>query len=180
MFICNISLNKTRAVKWLFGVIAIILICFFCFAAYRIFKESRNSGNGCENKVDVIEINSSNYTNILKTVHDNLDDYVGKKIRFSGYIYRVSDFSDTQFVLARDMIISSDLQTLIVGFLCECKDAKKFETNTWVEITGTITKGNYHEPVPVIKVTEMKKVTKPSEIYVYPPDNSFVPTVNLF
>lgn len=181
MFIYNISLNKTTLVKVVFSIIAIILIAFFIFSAYRIFHESMNSS--VKDNIpspDVIDITSSNYTNILKTVHDDLDTYIGKKFHFSGYIYRVSDFSEEQFVLARDMIISSDLKTLIVGFLCESKQAKKFETNTWIDITGTITKGKYHEEIPIIQVTEMKKINKPDECYVYPPDDSFVPTVNLF
>ncbi len=178
MFIYNISLNKTKAVKWLFTGIAIVLICLFIFAAYRIYKEGTK--NSCQPTVDVIEITNTNYTNVLKEVHDNLSKYIGKKIKFSGYIYRVSDFKDSQFVLARDMVISSDLKTLIVGFLCNYKDAKKYETNTWVEIVGTITKGNYHEEVPVIEVNQIKQITKPAEKYVYPPDDSFVPTINLF
>ena len=53
-----------------------------------------------------------------KAVHDNLDNYIGQQISFSGYVYRISDFESNQFVLARNMIISSDFQTLIVGFLC--------------------------------------------------------------
>lgn len=181
MFICNISLNKTKVVKCLFAIIAIILIIFFGFSAYRIFRESMNSSvNDCLPNPDVINITSANYTNVLKTVHDDLSTYLGKKIHFSGYIYRVSDFTETQFVLARDMIISSDLKTLVVGFLCESKDAPKFETNTWIEITGIITKGKYREEIPVIQVTEIKKINKPNECYVYPPDDSFVPTINLF
>lgn len=181
MFICNISLNKTGLVKLLFAIIAIVLICFFAFSAYRIFSESINSSvNDSVPNPDVIDISASNYTNVLKTVHDDLNSYVGKNIHFSGYIYRVSDFSESQFVLARDMIISSDLRTLVVGFLCESKDAKKLETNTWVEITGTITKGKYREEIPVIQITEMKKINKPDECFVYPPDDSFVPTANLF
>ncbi len=184
MFICNISLNKTKTVKWLFSIIAIILIIFFAFSAYRIFKDSLSSSNAEVNdsipESDIININASNYTNILKTVHDDLQSYLGKKIHFSGYIYRVSDFSDSQFVLARDMIISSNLRTLIVGFLCDSKDAKKFETNTWVELTGTITRGYYREEIPIIQVTHIEEVNKPEEIFVYPPDESFVPTTNLF
>ena len=35
------------------------------------------------------------------------------------------DFKETEFVLARDMIISSDMQTLIVGFLCDYKNVSK-------------------------------------------------------
>lgn len=180
MFICNVSLNKTKIVKILFVIIAIVLICFFVFTSYRIFKEGMERNNACNPSHDIIEITSSNYTNVLKTVHDNLDSYIGKKIKFSGYIYKLSDFADNQFVLARDMIISSDLKTLVVGFLCQYKDAKKFDTNTWVQVTGTIKKGSYHEAIPVIEITEMNQITKPSECYVYPPDDSFVPTVNIF
>ena len=180
MFIYNVSLSKTKIVKILFAIIALVLICFFGFTSYRIFKEGTARNNACQPSSDIINIEPSNYTNVLKTVHDNLNSYLGKKIKFSGYIYRVPDFKDTQFVLARDMIISSDLKTLVVGFLCDCPDAKKFDTNTWVEISGTIKKGSYHEEIPVISITEIKQITKPSECYVYPPDDSFVPTSYIF
>ena len=100
-----------------------------------------------------------------------------KKICFTGYVYRLLDFKETEFVLARDMIISSDMQTLIVGFLCDCKNAKDFANESWVEITGEITSGTYHGDMPIIKVTDIKQVEKPeSDIYVYPPDNTYVPT----
>ena len=39
-----------------------------------------------------------------------------------GYVFRANDFKENQFVLARDMIISSNLQTLVVGFLCETNE----------------------------------------------------------
>lgn len=181
MFVCNISLNKTKLVKFCFGIVAVILIIFFLFSAYRIFKESSNSRtNDTMPSSDVIAISAENYTNVLKTVHDQLDSYIGKKICFSGYVYRVSDFTDTQFVLARDMVISSDLRTLVVGFLCESKQVKLYENGTWVQVTGKIVKGNYHEEIPVIEVSEIKKIDKPENSYVYPPDDSFVPTVNIF
>ena len=98
------------------------------------------------------------------------------KLILLGYVYRVLDFSENQFVLARDMVISSDYQSVIVGFLCEADNAKNFENNTWVEITGEITKGNYHGDMPIVKVTEMKMVDKPNEELVYPPDESYIPT----
>jgi len=105
---------------------------------------------------------------------------IGKKISFTGYIHRLPDFKDTDFVLARDMIINSKMETLIVGFLCNKKDSKDFETGTWIEITGTISKGDYHGDIPVIKVTEIKKIEKPKDIYVYPPDDNYVPTSIVF
>ena len=115
----------------------------------------------------------------MKAVHENIDTYVGIKINFTGYVYRVSDLTDTQFILARDMIISSDFQYVIVGFLCEWKNAKDFKDESWVELTGEITKGDYHGDMPIVKVTEIKNVDKPSEEYVYPPDESYIPTSNI-
>ncbi len=40
----------------------------------------------------------------------------GQKISFSGYVYRVYDLEEKQFILARDMIVSSDFQTMVVRF----------------------------------------------------------------
>ena len=70
----------------------------------------------CKNGVS--EIQPRNYTSILKTVHENIDSYVGKKICFTGYVYRVLDLQDNQFVLARDMIVSSNSQSVVLGNYC--------------------------------------------------------------
>ena len=74
------------------------------------------------------------------------------------------------------MVISSDLQTVVVGFLCEYETAKQYEDKCWVEVEGTIKKGNYHGEVAILEIEKMNKIEKPSEEYVYPPDDSFVST----
>lgn len=78
------------------------------------------------------------------------------------------------------MIIGSNMQTLIVGFLVNYDKAKDFELNSWVEVTGTISKGDYHGSIPVINVEEIKKVDKPKDVYVRPPDDTYVPTSIVF
>ena len=90
------------------------------------------------------------------------------------------DFDNTQFVLARDMIIDSQNNTLIVGFLCDCDDASNFTDNSWVEIQGTIQKGNYHGEIPIIQIISITEITKPQNEFVYPPDSSYIPTSILF
>ena len=77
------------------------------------------------------------------------------------------------------MIISSDFQTVVVGFLCESKEIKKFKDSSWIEIEGEITKGNYHGEIPVIKINTIKECDKPNDEYVYPPDESYIPTNNI-
>ena len=180
MFIYNFKFNGKTLVKILFSIVAIAVTIYFGISAYKIYNNSFKIRNET-NDPDVINVSTDNYTNILKTVHDDIDSYIGKKIHFSGYVYRMIDFEENKFVLARDMVISSDNQTLVVGFLCDCKNAKNFENNSWVEITGEITKGDYHGEIPVIKIKSIKQIDKPdNNIYVYPPDNSYVPTSNIF
>ena len=180
MFVCNIKLNGKKLTKIVLVIVAIAITIYFAISAYLIYTNSFKVKDE-STSTNVISISTNNYTNILKSVHDDIDSYVGKEICFSGYVYRLLDFKETEFVLARDMIISSDMQTLIVGFLCDCKNAQSFADNSWVEIKGEITKGSYHGDMPVIKIKEIKEIEKPKEnIYVYPPDDTYVPTSAIF
>lgn len=180
MFVYNVKFNGKALVKLVFIIVAIAITIYFVVSAYRIYNNSFKVKDEI-NEPDVIQLTAENYTNVLKSVHDDLDSYVGKKICFTGYVYRLLDFKETEFVLARDMIVSSDMQTLIVGFLCDCKNAKNFENESWVEISGEITKGSYHGDMPIIQVKNIKQIEKPKDdIYVYPPDNTYVPTSAIF
>lgn len=172
MFV-NINFNKTFK-KFIIITIFIVLLIFGMSIHKILSKSSKITiSNNTEN---IIEINSNNYTNVLKAVHESPEKYIGKTIKFVGYIYRVFDLKDTEFVLARNMIISPDNKAVVVGFLCNCNRASEFDNNTWVEITGTITLGNYHGDMPIIEVTKIENVNCPTDEYVYPPDDSFIPT----
>ena len=180
MFIYNVKINGKALVKVLFVIINIAITIYFAVSAYMIYNNSFKIKDEMK-QTDVMYLTAENYTNVLKAVHEDIDSYVGKKISFTGYVYRCIDFKETEFVLARDMIISSDMQTLIVGFLCDSKKANDFENESWVELTGEVTKGNYHGDMPIIKVKEIKQIDKPLEnIYAYPPDDSYVPTSVIF
>lgn len=178
MFIYNVKINGSKVFKTIFIGMVILLVCIISVIIFKIFNGSKNDNrsSSCMPKNTVCKVSSANYTNILKVIHENINDYVGTKINFTGYVYRVLDLKENQFILARDMIISSDFQSVVVGFLCECDDAKNFEDNTWVELTGEIIKGDYHGDMPIVKVTKINRTNKPNDEYVYPPDESYIPT----
>lgn len=181
MFVFNLSLNKNKIAKIILIISCILVLGILVFACIKIFsKGSTFSINDRMEAPNVVQLNSNNYTNTLKTVHENLNSYVGQTINVSGYIYKLYDFKDNEFVIARDMVVSSDFKTLVVGFLCNYKNISDFEENTWVNITGKIIRGNYHGEIPVIEVTKIEKVEKPSDEYVYPPDDFYIPTSALF
>lgn len=176
MFIYNMKINGTKAYKLLLGLFIFVICVLIIMVCYTLLNNNNFKVNDELKKDEIFELNAQNYTNVLKNVHDNLDSYIGQKVKFSGFIYRLYDFKDDEFVLGRYMLISSDYKAVVVGFLCNYNKAKEFEDNIWVEIEGEITKGNYHGEIPVIKITKINKIEPPSEEYVYPPDESFVTT----
>lgn len=177
MFVCNFKVNGSKIYKILFSIMVVLLIIIVCIVTFKIFNGANElSNDSCIPKSNTVNITSSNYTNILKTVHDNIDNYIGLKIKFTGYVYRVLDLEDNQFILARDMIISSDRKCVVVGFLCEYDTANELKDNTWIEVTGTIKKGNYHGDMPILKITQINPCEKPNDEFVYPPDETYIPT----
>lgn len=149
MFICNVKLNKSKIIKLLVILVILVIIISAIFGIYswKGFGKKTYIKDDIK-KEEFSEILPENYTNILKSSHENIDLYIGKKIKFTGFVYRLYDFSENQFVLAREMIISQSSQAqaeaVVVGFLCESDTASSYEDNTWVEIEGTIVKGYYH------------------------------------
>ena len=176
MFVFNFKVNGNKLFKLFFTLMTLLLIFILVLVTYKIFYGAKSSVSACMPQNNIFNITAKNYTNVLKSVHDDIDSYVGKKINFTGYIYKLIDFKDNQFVLARNMIISSDFKYVVVGFLCEYNDIKNFEDGSWVNITGEITKGDYHGNIPVIKIIEINSCDKPNDEYVYPPDEDYIPT----
>ena len=123
MFICNFKVNKKKIIKFFILIASIIVLIMLAVIVSKVFSEVQEVEN--ENLIvsdtipspDVAELTSENYTDILKEVHENLDTYIGQKISFTGYVYRVEDLEENEFILARDMIINSKNQTVVVRFL---------------------------------------------------------------
>ena len=59
-------------------------------------------------------------------------------------------------------------------------EALNFPDNTWVDVTGEIIKWDYHGDIAVIKVSNMFEIDKPENEFVTPPDDTYIPTSNLF
>ena len=182
MFIYNLKINGGMALKIIIVMLSIFMLIVFGISVYRIFFTSgKFSVDDRLEASEITEIKPDNYANILQAVHDNIDSYVGMKIKFTGYMYRLIDFKDEQFVLARDMFINEEkTQSVVVGFLSEYKEVQNFKDGEWVEIIGVIEKGKYHnKEIPIIKVTELQQTTAPENPFVMPPSDTYIPTSGL-
>lgn len=176
MFVYNLKINGTKTFRIIVISIILIALLVLSISIYNFYCKSKFLLNDNLPSNSVANIDGSNYTNLLKQVYDNVDTYVGQSINFTGYVYKTKDFNDTEFVLARDMLINSDSQSVVVGFLCNYEDAKNLKEGTWINVTGQIIKGYYHDEIPVIDINKIEETNKPEEEYVYPPDNTYIPT----
>ena len=167
MFICNLKLNK-KVLCRIFIVLSLFVVFFIIlYSIYVIFFKKNQTCDSYKN--NIIDLNESNYTNILKAANENIDSYIGVKVRVIGYVYRLIYFNESQFVVARDMKLNNSSQSLIVGFLCESKNAFKYPDGTWVEVVGIIKRGKLYEELAILEVTSIREVSKPKHIFVNPP-----------
>ena len=171
MFIHNFNLGKNKMSKVLIFIAVLLIILLLFFSIRSIYNSSKEEGKIAEEQGnnEIIEITSNDYTNFLKDCHANIDSYVGIKVKICGYVYRMPDFNNTQFVLSRTMVLNSANSGVVVGILTECKNAADFEDGEWVEVTGTISKGDYKGVMPILNVIDINLSQIPEDEYVYPP-----------
>lgn len=158
MFVCNLKLN----VKKILIIVAVVIVAIALFLEITTMLKNKSNNN-----FDYV-LDTENFTEVLKTVHDNIDANVGKTVKLSGFVFRLPDFRANYFVCGRNMLLDDDEK--VVGFLCTYNSDLELADNEWVEITGTIIKGYYTTDMPVIEVTSINKITAPTNTFVKTPD----------
>lgn len=106
---------------------------------------------------NTVIITPDNYIKVLDDSHNFIDNYIGKKIIVSGYVYILPEFSDNRFVLAQNVVLdpSSPSAGFIAGFLCQNGTNYQFSSNETIKIKGTFTKGTFNNlDYPIIYFEE--------------------------
>ncbi len=160
MFICNIKLNGKKILITCIIIAIIVVLLVEGTSAIKMLKATNFD----------YTLTEENFTNYLKSIHDNIPDNIGKTIKLSGFVFTLPDFKENNFVCGRNMLLDNDEK--VVGFLCEYDKLSELKENEWVEITGTITQGYYMTDMPVIKVESIIKIPTPANTYVNPPENN--------
>lgn len=160
MFVCNLKLDLKKILLFCLIVAIVIVVAI---EGINIFN------NSSSNHYDYV-LDETNFTNYLKSIHDNIPENIGKTIKLSGFVFTLPDFKANNFVCGRNMILNNEEK--VVGFLCEYENTKELLENEWIEITGTIIQGYYITDMPVIKVESITKITAPANTYVNPPENN--------
>ncbi len=161
MFVLNLKLNVRKIIIACLSVSLLSAMAIEFFTASKI--ENSSSAMSNDSKYDYV-LTDENYLEVLKTVHENIDENVGKTVKISGFIFRMPDFDKETFVCGKNIIY--DGEDSVAGFMCKSSDSASFLDNEWVEITGIIEKGMYTSDMPVIKVGSIKKIQAPQNTFI--------------
>lgn len=117
---------------------------------------------------EFIKVDDSMYGHIISDVQDSVDQYVGKKISFNGFVYRDKQIRKNQIYVSRFAITCCVADAQVFGLIVEGKEVSAFKNDQWVNVTGTIHKakiGKFYKPIIQLdKIAEIKPLKDP---YVY-------------
>lgn len=120
-------------------------------------------------QADSIIVTDLNYTEATSEINDFSEDYLGKTVSMTGFVFRSPSLTNSQISLVRYVIACCVADSLPYGVMCEIEDAKNYPDGTWLSIEGTVQMGHYEDKdIPFIKVTSVKQIETPRKPYVFP------------
>lgn len=115
-----------------------------------------------------IFITDENYLEIMEVIYDFPNEFEGKEIEFTGFVYNDPNHTNSQFVF-RFGIMHCIADSGVFGLLTT-GNTNHYENNTWVKVKGKIS-NHYHKELnqvlPTLEVESFIKVDKPENTYVY-------------
>lgn len=138
--------------------------------------ESYGDGISSHNKLDIsdniINVNSKNFVSSLDEIISNCNEYEGKTIEISGFIYNDKNLklNENQFIIARYMMVCCAADMQIAGLRCQYStNQHSFDLNTWVKISGKVKIDTYEgSSDPLILIDKIEIDPSPDTSYVYP------------
>ncbi|MGT2846256.1 TIGR03943 family putative permease subunit [Streptococcus massiliensis] len=130
-------------------------------------KEMRATANKYLKK-DHITVTTENYMEVMEVLYDYPDEFTGKTLEFTGFVYNDPSDSNQQF-LFRFGIIHCIADSGVYGMLIT-GNTQHYDDNTWIHAKGKIAI-HYHkqlgQSLPTLEVESFEKVDKPDNPYVY-------------
>lgn len=118
-----------------------------------------------------IEVTEKSYMEILTTLDMFLDQFVGKKLTISGFVYRDDSIDPGKFVLGRFAIQCCTADAMPYGVMVTGGDLNtdRYANDTWLKITGTIEKTDYQgTTIMGLKLEKAEPIPASEDPYVYP------------
>ncbi|MED1091608.1 TIGR03943 family putative permease subunit [Bacillus paramycoides] len=115
-----------------------------------------------------IQVEDKDYVQTMNIIGQDVNGFKGKEITFSGSIYNDKDVTGSKAVVARYGITCCIADASVWGMIVTGGNVEKIPEETWVKITGLLDKTTYKSTLfPLVKVSKVEKINKPTDPYVY-------------
>ncbi|WP_456273411.1 TIGR03943 family putative permease subunit [Bacillus sp. AK031] len=112
-------------------------------------------------------VRDEQFIQTLSIIDENLDDFAGKEIQLTGFIYKDESFVENQAVISRFTVTCCVADAGVYGLLTEDDDLAALEPDTWVNVSGVIEKIDFHgNLMPVITNPVFEVIEAPENPYV--------------
>lgn len=116
----------------------------------------------------VITFTEQNYADYFNTINMYPQEFEGKKIRLTGFVYRDETLKKNEFVTGRFTVTCCTADATVIGLVTTDPHAGKLKSNQWIEVTGTLRSVMYEGyEMPVVKLDSYKPISPPKDPYIY-------------
>lgn len=117
-------------------------------------------------KQDLLELGNEDYGIWYLDSLDNLNRYLGKKVKFKAMVLKPENFDGDYFVPGRMAMTCCADDMAFLGFVCHYQDAKNLKNKDWVEVTAEVGKAyrpEYKGEGPVLNAITVTATKPPKE-----------------
>ena len=124
-------------------------------------------------KKEEVVINDENYISTLNDMYEHIDNYVGRKIKVQGQIFKSENMKDNEIAIGKYYMYCCAVDMSLTGFMINKDDNFKLVENSWYDIEAVISSHKYEMgpgqiiDEPILKIINYKKIDKPANILVY-------------
>ena len=114
----------------------------------------------------IIEIEDRDYAFFYRDLTENLQDYVGKTVRFKGIVATDNRLPKNNIVIGRHIMTCCEADIEYSGVACVVPEGLNLSTRDWIEVTAKIEFKKhyvYKGKGPVLTAIEAKKCDAPEE-----------------
>jgi uncharacterized repeat protein (TIGR03943 family) len=120
-------------------------------------------------KQDLIQVKEEGFMEILSSIDLFQENFIGKQMEISGFVYHEEDMLPNQFVVARFSVSCCSADASPFGVMIESNRANHFPKDTWVKVTGKIAKTKYADnEIMKLDATKIERIPAAKDPYVYP------------
>lgn len=124
---------------------------------------------------DSITVKEEGFLETLTTLDLYRENFIGKTIVISGFVYREPDMSSDTFVASRMAMQCCSADASPYGFLVQWDEANTLEKDAWIEVVGTFGLTQYQDiEIVQLEATEINRIAAPDDPYVYPYFDDFI------